>query len=145
MPYLSLTLKDSHERTTRRLYELVPQDTLVDYQAAIITFLDRYEEVTDLGVIRVDLILDAFRTGFATTAGANVDVGATFQGYTDEGNGEKASMKLPGIKTTFVDAVGNVPIAGAIEDWLESFETGEIALLSDGEAIVSWIGGHLDK
>lgn len=145
MPFLSLTLTDSFERVTRRLYEMESQLSIELYTAAIGAFLEDLEDVTDLGVVRVDLILDSIGGEFASQAGSNVDVGATFQGYTVNGNGKKASHKVPGIKLALVDDLGNVPLTGAVSDYLANFEAAGAFNLSDDEHIDSWIKGTLDK
>lgn len=149
MPYFSLTLADDYGRTTRKLIEIVAQTTLADYVTLAGAFMTHLEAVTDLGVIRCDLVIDDIDTGFALTSGANVDVGATFSGYIHGGgNGKKASLKLPGIKATMLNGDGTVDLADAaiiafLAYWLDA--TPEDMLLSDGEHISSWIRGKLDK
>lgn len=145
LPLLSLTLADSFGRTTTKLFEmkqeLLHADQVLDAQG-IITEL---ENVTDLGVIRADIIYRGVDAGFAPTAGSNIDVGATFTGYIVGGNGKKASLKLPGIKLSLVDSDGSVPISGAVDTFLNDFEEDMVLYLSDGEQIDSWISGRLDK
>lgn len=149
MPYLSLTLADDYGRTTRKLIELEVQVLLADYVTLAAAFMTHLEAVTDLGVIRCDLVIDDVDTGFALTAGANVDVGATFAGYIyGGGNGKKASLKLPGIKAAMLNGDGTVDLADAaivsfLAYWLQA--TPNDMLLSDGEKISSWIRGKLDK
>jgi len=145
MAFLSVTLQDDYGRLTRRRYEMDEQSTLADYITAATSFIGALEDVTDLGAIRVDLVLEAIVSGFAETAGANVDVGATFTGNVYGGNGKRASMKLPGIKMSKVDPDGSVPLTGDIGTWLAEFENGEDFMLSDGEQIDAWVRGVLDK
>ena len=143
--YLSLTMGDDYGRTTSRRFEMIQQSTIGEYITAIEAFLTQLAAVTDLSVIRADLVVLAAGTAFAVTAGANVDVGATFSGLVEDGDGKKASMKVPGIKASLVSADGSVPITGAVAAWLGNFEDGEDWQLSDGEYIEAWIKGALDR
>lgn len=145
MPYVSCTLADSFGRTTHRLYEIEEQANLADYITAITSFRNALDGVTDLELVRCDLVIQAIVAGFAAAAGANVDVGATFSGYIDGGNGKKASHKIPGIGMALVNPDGSVPIVAAVDTYLTEFQTGEDFLLSDGEHISAWIRGTLDR
>lgn len=146
MPQLSLTMVDSYNRTTKKLIEVETQADLATYLGLAQGIVDDLEEITDLGVSRVDLILDAAGTGFAATAGSNIDTGGTVQGYVASGNGKKASTKIPGIKPALVDADGDLILTDqGLEAYLQNFETAGACRLSDGETISTWIGGHLDK
>jgi hypothetical protein len=146
MAKVSLSLIDSYGRTSKRVYELEDQATIAAYEAAVTAFLVDYQAVSDLGVVRCDLILTAVVPGYAVTAGANVDVGATFSGLVDGGNGKKASLKLPGVKPALVSADGSVDIEGVeIAAWLDNWETAGDFQLSDGETIATWLRGVLDK
>lgn len=149
MPFFSVTLADDYGRTTRKLIELSGETLLADYVTLAGTFSTKLEAVTDLAVIRMDLVIDDIDAGFAVTAGANVDVGGTFTGYVYEGgNGKKASLKLPGIKASMVNGDGTIDMTDAaiiafLAHWLQA--TPSSCLISDGEEISSWIRGKLDK
>lgn len=148
MPKLTVTMADSRGRLTRRTFEIVTKPTLVDYTTLATAFIADLQAVTDLGVIRCDLMLDAFVPGFAATDPSNVDVGATFSGYIYDGNGKKASLKIPGIKNAKVAGDGTVPLVDAdvadlLNYWVDA--TPYELLISDGEHIDSWIRGTLDK
>jgi hypothetical protein len=146
MAFLSLSMIDSFGRTTKKLVELETQVDLAAYQAAAVAYLAALQAVTDLGVVRADLIIDAISAGFAVTAGANVDVGATFSGLITDGNGKKASLKLPGIKLSLVDADGSVDVEDVtVAAWLAQYLAAGAFMLSDGETIASWLAGILDK
>lgn len=145
MPILSITLGDDYGRTTNKRFEIQEQATLADYGLQIADFVADLEAVTDLGVVKVDLIIQQDGYDSLPGTGANVDVGATFSGYLSAGNGKKASMKLPGIQPGLVNPDGSVPISGATATWLEAFETTGQFQLSDGEQIETWIRGVLDK
>ena len=143
--WLSCTFQDDYGRTTKRLYEMDSQILLADYDTAATAFGLALADVTDLALIRADLIVPAIIPGFAVTSGANVDVGATFQGLVEGGNGKKASVKLPGIKPALVSDDGTVAITGDIATWLAEFEDAADFMLSDGEQIDSWVKGTLDR
>lgn len=146
--FYSLTLVDAYGRVTTRRYEAVEQTLKADQVTDLENFLTQYAAVTDLGVIRADIVLTELATPFAFTAGANVDVGATFTGNVYGVEGKKASLKLPGIKASLVNADGTITLTQAdIEDWIELWveATPHTLMLSDGETISSWIRGSLDK
>jgi len=145
MPYLSVQLADAFGRVTRRSYEIDTQVDLAAYQAVVTSFIGALEDVTDLGLVRADIVIPATAGGFDVTEGANVDVGATFSGLIVDGNGKRASHKVPGIKLALVDPDGSVPIDGVVATYLGEFEDGEDFKLSDGEQIESWTRGTLDK
>jgi hypothetical protein len=98
--------------------------------------------------VRADLIYKAAGTPFAVTEGANKDVGATFSGLVEAGNGSKASAKVPGFKASKANADGTITLTEAdVEDWLELFveDTPHTLFLSDGETIDYWLRGTLDE
>lgn len=146
MPWLSLTYVDDYGRTTKRLIECEAQATLAEYEGIATAFGAAAQAVTDLGLIRIDLILDTLVEGFVVTAGANVDTGATFSGFITGGDGKKASHKLPGVKPGLVSADGSVDIENEfIAAYLAQFLAAGALQLSDGETIASWIRGTLDR
>jgi hypothetical protein len=143
--WLSVTMNDDYGRETRKLLEMESQVDLATYGTVAAAMLTALQAVTDLGVVRADLILPGIASGFAVTSGANRDTGATFQGYIDGGDGKKASTKVPGIKPALVDADGSIDITGVVATYLAAFETAGDFRLSDGETIDSWIKGTLDS
>lgn len=148
MPYLSLTLRDDFGRETVKRFELVPQSTLAEYDDACEAIVDALALITDLGIVRHDLVLTAFVSGGGTIAeGANVDVGATFVGEIDGGNGKKASHKVPGIHMTYVGADGSIDVTQEdIAAYLGLFLDGTgVCLISDGEDMDVWLTGRLDR
>ena len=146
MPYLSLTFMDDYGRTTVRRVEIEEQNALLDYSTLATDVTGKYNAITDLALVRTDLVLNMGDTA-AVVAGANVDVGATFQGLLSGGENKKASLKIPGIKAAFVGPDGTIDITQAeIAAYLDEFLTvGGDCLLSDGEQIESWLSGRLDK
>lgn len=147
MAYFSITLADDYGRQTRKLIEIEDKTTVTEYETLAGTFKTALDAVTDLALVRFDLIIDGIATGFVVTSGANVDVGGTFVGYLVDANGKKGSLKIPGFKPALVDPDGSIPITGAVTTYLAQWldATPNEMLLSDGEAVESWIAGHLDK
>ena len=144
----SLTLVDDYGRLTRKVLEAEQVALLADQITAMENVINQLEDVTDLGLVRADLVYVGAGTPFAVTEGANVDVGGTFSGYIEDGNGKKASTKVPGIKASLVNEDGTISIDNAaVEDWLELFveDTPNSLFLSDGETIDYWISGSLDR
>lgn len=147
MPKLSVTLVDAFGRYTRKLFELQEQAVFADLETVANTFLGTLEDVTDLGLVRADIIMDGYGTPWAPTAGSNIDVGATIVGYVYGGNGKKAVTKIPGIDLDFVREDGSIDIALTdMATYLAWWEDPNYDLmLSDGEHIDAWIAGTLDK
>jgi len=144
---LSLTMQDSYGRQTRRIIEVERPATIELLVVAAGTISTALEAVTDLQLVRADWIIQAVDAGFAGQEGSNVDVGGTISGLLTDGNGKKASLKIAGIKTSFVQGDGSLDLADEdLAAYLALFESdGGIASLSDGEQIASWIKGSLDK
>jgi len=141
---LSLTLDDAYGRTTKRVYGMEDEALLANLQTSGAAFITALTAVTDLGCVKANFIIPLTDPAFAETAGANVDVGATASGWVTAGM-KKASMKIPGIKATLVDADGSVPITGVVATFLGLFEDAANFNLSDGEQIEAWIRAALDR
>jgi hypothetical protein len=143
---VSISYADSMGRETKRLYELEDQVDLAAYTAQVTALVGSVEDITDLGAVRVDLILKSFVTGFDPIAGSNVDVGATFVGMLAAADGAKASHKVPGFKASLVGVDGTIDITQAVVDtYLDNFLTANAFMLSNGQTIDHWIKGKLDK
>jgi hypothetical protein len=146
--YFSLSMIDDYGRTRRMLIEAEQKALYADQVTLLTAFLTDLAAVTDLGVVRADIVYTAAASGFAVTSGANKDVGATFSGLIEGGNGKKASLKLPGIKATLVETDGSVDVADAtVAEYLAYWvhDTPGELLLSDGEDIDYWLSGSLDE
>jgi hypothetical protein len=143
-----MTLRDDYGRETTKRIELVEQVLLADYQTLADAVTGALAPITDLGVVRCDLVIEDFSSlGSIIASGANVDVGATFTGELVGGGNKKASHKVPGITASFVGADGTIDItATEIAAYLALFEqSSDQALLSDGEQIEDWLRGKLDR
>lgn len=146
MPKYSLTLIDAYGRTTSKLLEVEEQALLADYVTLAGALMTELAAITDLGLVRMDLIIPIDES-FAVTAGANKDTGGTFSGYLDAVPFKKASLKVPGIKPSKVAGDGTIPLDDVdVAAWLARYEAGAGDLmLSDGEQIDTWLSGTLDK
>jgi hypothetical protein len=146
MPYFSLSFVDAYGRQASKRIEVEELTLLADYQAAATAIAGDLAAITDLGLLRMDLVI-SMGEDFAVTAGANRDTGATFSGYLYGGEGKKASWKLPGIKPAKVDADGSIDITDTeVKAMLDRFlQASGNLMLSDGEQIDSWISGTLDR
>jgi citrate lyase alpha subunit len=129
------------------MIEVETQALLADYITVAAAAVAALQDVTDLGLARIDLIVEDITTGFAVTAGSNVDVGATFSGILYNKGGAKASLKVPGIKADLVSIDGTVDIQETdVAAYLALYEQdGGTLLLSDGEQIDTWLSGVLDR
>jgi hypothetical protein len=148
MSYFSLTMRDAYGRETSKRLEVEPQVDLATYATVAQDVNDKLADVTDLGIVRFDLVLENIITpSSAISPGANVDVGATFSGELSLDGNKKAAHKLPGFITLYVGADGSIDITQAeVAAWLDLFATiGGVLLLSDGEQIESWLSGRLDR
>lgn len=144
----SFTMIDAYGRNRSMILEAEEVLLLADQVTALENVITQLAAVTDLGLVRADLIYVGKGTPFAVTAGANRDTGATFSGLIEAGNGKKASTKVPGIKASLVNPDGTITLTNAdVEDWIELFveDTPHTLLLSDGETIDTWLKGTLDK
>lgn len=146
MPILSVALVDSYQRETRKLFEMETQADLATYLATAAAFLTDLLAVTQLGLVRADIIIPSGVAGSAPAAGSNVDDGVTISGYSTDGNGAKASVKIPGPETAYINADGTVDVENvALAEYLAHFEAAGAFTVSDGETIASWIRGQLDR
>lgn len=142
---LTVSLIDSRGRTTKRRYEITEQADLAAYIAVCSSLIGALQAVTDLGLTRADMIITHPTEGWAAVADSNVDVGATFSGLIEEGNGAKASHKVPGVKMSLVGGDGSIALTGVVATYLAEFEDGEDFTLSNGDQIETWLKGSLDK
>jgi hypothetical protein len=146
--WATIRLKDAYGRQTSIRREMDDQLLLVDYVAEISLFVDELLAITDLGLVDASFHVTGLEDATDPAAGANVDVGATFQGY---GEGEdaykKLTTKVPGITLSFVDSNGMIDVTQTeIAAFLANYSTSPFQWkISDGEKVGTWIQGTLDK
>lgn len=147
--YLSVTLADGYGRTTSKRWEMTGQLLLADYISNANLALAELNDITDLEIIRANLVFEGELTlpsGDAT--GSNVDVGATFVGFVGDAENKKAVLKVPGITMAKVGTGGVIDIEDAdVAAFLDLFgdPPNNKLKISDGEYIESWITGTLDR
>jgi len=138
-----VTLIDDYGRTSSKLVETTAT-TLADAKTAISGWAAAFADVSDLGILAVQYTDVDDSEAYAQTAGANVDVGATFQVVV--GDGGKASHKIPGIKATFVGGQGTIDVTDpTIAAYFALYETGGSLRLSDSEYVQTLVKGQLDR
>jgi len=143
---MHLTLEDSFGRLTSIRREMQAHALLVEYQVEIDNFVAAFALVSDLAVVRADFVQTGLDSTQAVTAGANVDVGATFSGWIEDVDGKKASTKIPGIKLAKVNADGTIDVTETdIAAFLAMYADAGDFLISDGENVADWIKGSLDR
>ena len=146
---LSITLVDGFGRRTTKRIEMVDQVLLADYITNANLLLTNLNAITDLQILRADLVM----TGELTIpskdpTGSNVDVGATFGGFSGDGGGKRISHKVPGISLSYVDPDGTIDVSNVdINAYLDLFGDPPDSKfrVSDGEYADPWDTGVLDK
>ena len=146
---LAVTLQDGFARTTTKRFEMTEQILLADYVANANLLLAALDDIVDLEILKATMnIDDGLVIPSADPTGSNVDVGATFSAFVSGGDGKKASHKVPGITMSFVGPLGVIDVTDAtIFAYLDLFgdpPDGKFRI-SDGEYVVEWIVGTLDK
>lgn len=147
MAVISLTLRDAFARETHKAIECKAQIDLATYDALVTAVVAAIDDITDLAVVRADLILkNILELPGTPAAGANVDVGATFSGELAGEANRKASHKMPGFDITKVEPDGTIDLADVdVKAYLDMFLDAGQLLLSDGETMGEWLKGSLDR
>lgn len=142
---LHITLEDDHGRQTKRTVGMETEALLATYLTNITAFATALNAITDLALIKVVLAIDVIGDEFVVVADANVDVGGKFSGWLDSTPARRASLGLPGIKSSLVDADGSIQDAGAIGTYLDLFESAAKFSLAHGFQVSTWVKGVLDR
>lgn len=147
--YLSLTLRDGFDRETVKRIEFQDKLLLENYVLNANGLMTDLAAITDLQIVRAAMVLtDGLSLPVTDPTGSNVDVGGTFVGQVEAGDGKKAAHKVPGIKMDLVGPGGVIDVADEdVAAYLTHFETDgdNDFYLSDGETIEEWLIGTLDK
>jgi hypothetical protein len=142
---LHITLEDDHGRTTKRTIGMETEATLAAYTANITAFALALDAITDLALIKAVLAIDVTGDEFVVVADANVDIGGKFSGWLDSVPARRASLGLPGIKSSLVDADGSIQDAGVTATYLDLFESAAKFSIAHGFQISTWVKGTLDR
>jgi hypothetical protein len=144
--WMHVTLTDAFGRLTHIRREMQAHATLIEYQQEIQNFANTLSNVSGLGVVRADFVQTGLATPTAAQAGSNVDVGATFVGWNEDGSGTKISTKVPGFLVALVDSDGSIDLEqSVVADYLANYADAGDFYLSDGETVADWIKGTLDR
>ena len=144
MPIVAhVSMSDSFARRTVKKLE-IETDVLATAQSAVDDFLTELNPCTDLAVDYVTYSYKDSTQSFAGAATSNVDQGATFRGRVT--SGEIAVVKVAGFPLSKVGPNGYIDLTDVdVEDLLAMWLAPGPFTLSDGEVIVEWIDGQLDK
>ena len=139
---LSVKLVDAYNRNASKRFEMTAADhaTAVTDTATIIAALNA---VTDGGVVSY-ILSEKTAVGDSPTAGANRDEGVTLSVLLQDT--EKGSIKVPMPVKTAIDANGNLDITSpAWVTFVNLYGNGNECLLSDGDHVITFLAGQLDK
>lgn len=142
---LHITLEDDHGRQTKRTIGMETEATLAGYTTNITAFAAALNAITDLALVKVVLAIDVTGDEFVVVADANIDIGGKFSGWIDSVPSRRASLGLPGIKSSLVDADGSIPDAGLTATYLDLFESAAKFSVAHGFQFSSWVKGTLDR
>lgn len=138
---MSLSYVDAYQRRGTKSFELEAIDyaTALTNAAAFVVVLaaammgDILKYAVSTEVTVVDTV-DAL---------ANKDEGVTIS--TDLGGGKTAALKIPTPVKSYINPDGTVDMADVIITDVETFYTDGKVLISDGETVLDFLSGKLDK
>jgi len=137
-----ITLVDDYGRGMTKAVETV-ETVLATAITDIGAYLTALNAVSDIGWEKQDYLASGVVTQ-APTSGANRDQGATLKVVLD--NGKHYALKIPCIKTTLLNASGDVDIADEdVLAYVALFETGGKLRVSEGNYVTAVLSGSLDK
>lgn len=143
MPNYALTLsyEDAYERRGSKSFTL----SAIDYPTALTNAISFLTALANL--MMADILKYSVATEFVYTdtvdALANRDEGATIS--CDLGGGKKAALKIPTPVKTIFNSDGSVDMTDGLITALESEYLAGNVLISDGETVLDFINGKLDK
>lgn len=143
--WLTMTVVDAYNRRKTKRVELASTDPAqmeIDAALLIAAFVDLMQ-----GHVISASVTGANDYAGAAAAGANVDTGVTVSAQLT-GRPNKATLKWPTPLPGLFDTNGNLDLTDVRVTLLESYfqtVTPAIAELSDGETIVDFLSGKLDK
>lgn len=138
---MNMSYVDAYQRRGTKSYELDALDypTALTNAAAFVVVL--------AAAMMADILKYAVCTEVLVTdtvdALANKDEGVTIS--TDLGGGKTAALKIPTPVKSYINPDGTVDMADAIITNVEAFYTDGKVLISDGETVLDFLSGKLDK
>jgi hypothetical protein len=138
-----LILRDAFGRTSRKVVEL-EATTISQALTDLGTFATAWADVSDVGIDAIVLQQRDVSLAAAPQTGANLDVGGTIKGVTDDGYA--FAYHIPGIKEALVDTSGSIDISASVMvTFLNQFKAAGALRVSRGNTVSTWISGKLDK
>lgn len=138
---LSLSYIDAYKRRGTKGFVL----SAVDYPTALTnagTFVGELANAMMANILKYSVATEVVYSDTLDPL-ANKDEGVTIS--CDLGGGKTAALKIPTPVKTYVNADGTVDLTDAIITALEStYIAGEV-LISDGEVVIDFLSGKLDK
>jgi len=137
-----LLIDDMNRNTTKRIEcEATVLATAIADMTALLSDL---AALTTLGVVKVNYSDTDLTGAFATTAGSNVDTGATFRLQTTDGG--VVAYKIPGFDQAKADGNGNIdPLDADVVAFFANFLAAGAFTLADGETITAVLSGKMDQ
>lgn len=138
---LALSYVDAYQRRGTKSFEL----DAIDYPTALTnagTFVGELANAMMADILKYSVATEVVYTD-SVDALANKDEGITIS--CDLGGGKTAALKIPTPVKSYIDPDGTVDMTNAIITALEStYIAGEV-LISDGETVLDFLSGKLDK
>jgi hypothetical protein len=138
---MALTYVDAYQRRGTKRYEL---DTL-DFTAALAraaTLATALGNLMEADILKYTVGQEVPYTD-TVVAGANRDEGITLSA--DLGAGKTAAIKIPTPVNTVINPDGTVDITDGLITALETEYLSTEVLVSDGEVVLDFLSGKLDK
>jgi len=138
---LSISYADAFERRGNLSRTIVALDNIAAMTLAGVV-VGAMANIMDADILSYSVSTDVVYTD-TVVAGANKDVGITLS--CDLGGGKRAALKIPTPALSVVNGDGSVDMTDALITALESEYIAGNILISDGETVVRFISGKLDK
>jgi hypothetical protein len=128
-------------RKTKRVEIVAATESLAE--TAMASYLSAFEGVSDAGVEKTSVAVVTPQV-VAPESGANIDTGCTLRVRMD--NGKIGTIKFPCPKADIFQSDGSVDMANeAVNDIVDLFRSGGAFRLSEGNYVVEFLGGELDR
>lgn len=141
--FVAITYEDEFGRQTTRRIEMVSVDP-AQAELDALAIAAAYDAATG-GIIR-KVVVQGEMTYAGPAAAGNIDTGVTMRAQLFN-RPERAATKWPMPLTSYIGGGGVVNVADPLVAAIEALYANptNVALLSDGESIVDFISGTLDK
>lgn len=141
---LVVSLIDAGGRVTTMRIEMTGLDA-ASILAAAATLTGHLDTMSNLGVTKAVVQFPLSGVASAAAEGSNTDVGGKIRGISDD-DGDTVVLRLPDPIADAVNPDYTIDYTQAdVAAFIEHFETGGDATLSDGEQVTSWRYAVLDS